>query len=73
MEARDGNLRIHVHDDGRGGAALGHGSGLIGIKDRIEALGGRIALHSPPGSGTTLPIVLPLDHRGRATESQAGA
>ena len=73
VEAGDGNLRIHVHDDGRGGAALGGGSGLIGIKDRIEALEGRIALHSPPGAGTTLQIALPLDHRGRATESQAGA
>ena len=73
VEARDGNLGIYLHDDGRGGAALGHGSGLIGIKDRIEALGGRIALQSPPGSGTSLRIALPLDHRGRATESQAGA
>lgn len=47
-------------DDGRGGADFGRGSGLAGLKDRIEALGGRISLHSPPGAGTTLQIALPL-------------
>ena len=36
------------------------GSGLAGLKDRIEALGGRMSLHSPPGAGTTLQIALPL-------------
>ena len=37
------------------------GSGLVGLKDRVEALGGRLSLHSPPGAGTTLQIALPLD------------
>ena len=60
VEASDGDLRIQVHDNGRGGADLGGGTGLIGIKDRIEALNGRIALHSPPDAGTTLQITLPL-------------
>ena len=58
--ARDGVLQVSVRDDGRGGADFGRGSGLAGLKDRIEALGGRISLHSPPGAGTTLQIALPL-------------
>ncbi len=56
----EGVLQVWVRDDGRGGADFGHGSGLAGLKDRIEALGGRISLHSPPGAGTTLQIALPL-------------
>ena len=58
--ADEGVLQVWVRDDGRGGADFGHGSGLAGLKDRIEALGGRISLHSPPGAGTTLQIALPL-------------
>ncbi|WP_445187682.1 AAA family ATPase [Pseudonocardia sp. Cha107L01] len=59
---RDGTdlLRVEVRDDGRGGAAVARGTGLLGLKDRAEALGGRILLHSPPGSGTTLRLELPL-------------
>ena len=34
--------------------------GLAGLKDRVEALGGRFSLHSPPGAGTALEIALPL-------------
>jgi signal transduction histidine kinase len=56
----DAVLHVHVRDDGTGGADLTHGSGLIGLKDRVEALGGRIALHSPRGAGTTVEIALPL-------------
>ncbi|MDX6241728.1 MAG: hypothetical protein QOG10_6552 [Kribbellaceae bacterium] len=58
-------LRVCVSDDGRGGAGYGHGSGLVGLKDRVEALGGRISLRSPPGAGTAVQIVLPLDDPGR--------
>ena len=58
--ADEGVLQVRVRDDGRGGADFGHGSGLAGLKDRIEALGGRIWLHSPPGAGTTVQIALPL-------------
>ena len=58
--AREGVLHVSVRDDGRGGADFGRGSGLAGLKDRIEALGGQISLHSPPGAGTTLQIALPL-------------
>ncbi|MEA2532530.1 MAG: hypothetical protein QOJ93_341 [Actinomycetota bacterium] len=53
-------LRISVRDDGVGGADLSAGSGLIGLKDRVEALGGRMTLQSPRGSGTSLFIELPL-------------
>ncbi len=50
----DGVLHLRVSDDGRGGAGFTHGSGLVGLKDRAEALGGHLRLHSPPGEGTTL-------------------
>ena len=60
VAAGEGVLHVRVRDDGRGGAAFGHGSGLVGLKDRVEALGGRISLHSSPGAGTTVEIALPL-------------
>ena len=60
VEDSDGRLQIRVRDDGRGGADLSRGSGLVGMKDRIEALGGGLSVHSPVGSGTTVTIVLPL-------------
>jgi predicted ATPase/signal transduction histidine kinase len=53
-------LRVAVRDDGVGGAGLAGGSGLAGLKDRVEALGGRIVLHSPRGAGTSLRAELPL-------------
>jgi signal transduction histidine kinase len=56
----DGVLRVRVHDNGRGGADFSDGSGLAGLKDRAEALGGHLQLHSPPGVGTTLEIKLPI-------------
>jgi signal transduction histidine kinase len=52
--------RIEVRDDGTGGADTGHGSGLRGLADRLEALGGCLELDSPPGAGTTLIGELPL-------------
>jgi signal transduction histidine kinase len=61
VAAGEGELRIRVRDDGRGGADFGHGSGLLGLKDRVEALGGRISLHSPTGTGTTLDVHIPLE------------
>ena len=57
----DGVLHVRVRDDGRGGADFSHGSGLVGLRDRAEALGGHLRLHSPPGEGTTLEITLPLE------------
>jgi signal transduction histidine kinase len=53
-------LCLAVVDDGVGGAGLGGGSGLIGLKDRVEALGGMIDVASPPGSGTRLDVEIPL-------------
>jgi signal transduction histidine kinase len=53
-------LRVEVRDDGRGGAAVARGTGLLGLKDRVEALGGRIVLDSPPAVGTTLRVEFPL-------------
>ena len=57
----DGNaLRLSVRDDGAGGADPARGSGLVGLKDRVEALGGTLTVHSPPGAGTALQVELPL-------------
>lgn len=55
----DGRLRVRVDDDGRGGAAATPGSGLEGLRDRVEAVGGRLSLASPPGGGTVLEARLP--------------
>jgi signal transduction histidine kinase len=53
-------LHLQVHDDGDGGADPSLGSGLVGLKDRVEALGGTIAISSPAGAGTSLDAGLPL-------------
>jgi signal transduction histidine kinase len=60
VESGEGLLRVRVRDDGRGGADLTDGSGLVGLTDRVEALGGRLSLHSPRGAGTAVQVVLPL-------------
>jgi signal transduction histidine kinase len=52
-------LRLLVQDDGAGGADPARGSGLIGLSDRVAAVGGRIEITSPPGSGTTLMVTIP--------------
>jgi signal transduction histidine kinase len=56
----NGWLCATVVDDGVGGAEVGTGSGLTGLHDRVEALGGRFALESPQGAGTTISIELPI-------------
>ena len=61
----DTSLDLFVADDRVGGAESGKGSGLIGLKDRIEALGGNLRVASPPGGGTTLNITVPLEPNGR--------
>ena len=53
-------LRVAVRDDGAGGAGLARGTGLAGVKDRVDALGGRILLDSRPGAGTSLQAEFPL-------------
>jgi signal transduction histidine kinase len=61
VEALDSLLRLSVTDDGEGGADAARGSGLVGLKDRVEALGGTITIRSPVGSGTVLKAELPLE------------
>jgi signal transduction histidine kinase len=60
LEAMDDILHLSVRDDGIGGADLERGSGLIGLTDRVEALGGTIAIASPIRQGTTMVVQLPL-------------
>jgi signal transduction histidine kinase len=66
-DGRDGALSLSIHDDGIGGADPGRGSGIIGLKDRVEALGGTISVLSPPGHGTTLHVELPAGPSTAAT------
>jgi PAS domain S-box-containing protein len=56
----DGLAVVEIADDGRGGASTAGGSGLRGLADRVEALGGRLTIHSPPGQGTAVRAELPL-------------
>ena len=60
VETVEGALRLRVRDDGVGGADPVRGSGLVGLKDRVEALGGTLAVQSPAGAGTALRVELPL-------------
>ncbi|TMR08306.1 HAMP domain-containing protein [Nonomuraea turkmeniaca] len=60
VHLEDEVLRLEVRDDGVGGAAAGEGSGLVGLADRVEALGGTLTVLSPPDQGTTLRADLPL-------------
>src|SRR4051794_6617872 len=60
VAADGGALRVEVRDDGRGGADPAQGSGLLGLRDRVEAIGGTMRLTSPPGAGTSLRVELPL-------------
>jgi signal transduction histidine kinase len=53
------SIRVSVEDDGRGGAVIVPGSGLSGLVERVEALGGSLALDSPAGGGTRLTVELP--------------
>jgi signal transduction histidine kinase len=54
-------IRLSVRDDGAGGATQARGSGLIGLTDRAEALGGRVEINSPPGGGTSILAEIPID------------
>ena|GEM_PF-727885 len=59
-DIHDDRLVVSIGDDGAGGADPSSGSGLIGLIDRVEALGGTLLVSSPPGAGTTLRAELPL-------------
>jgi signal transduction histidine kinase len=59
VERHDGHVVIDVADDGVGGADPGAGSGLMGLADRVAALGGRLVVESPPGRGTVVRAQMP--------------
>jgi signal transduction histidine kinase len=59
VKAADGHLDLMIRDDGSGGADPANGSGLIGLVDRVEAVGGQLKVKSPAGVGTSLEAVIP--------------
>jgi signal transduction histidine kinase len=62
-------LHVEVRDDGLGGASFAGGTGLVGLKDRLEAVGGQIVLDSPRGAGTGLRAEIPLTTANRGVTS----
>jgi signal transduction histidine kinase len=66
LDAHDAIVRLAIRDDGLGGADPGKGSGLIGLGDRIAALGGQLQVVSPTGGGTALRIEIPIECRSAA-------
>jgi signal transduction histidine kinase len=61
LDARNASLQLAIRDDGIGGADPSRGSGLVGLRDRVEALGGTLEVTSPAGSGTKLLIEFPVE------------
>jgi signal transduction histidine kinase len=61
VDADDSIVRIAIRDDGIGGADPARGSGLLGLTDRVEALGGRMEVASPAGRGTSLLVRIPIE------------
>jgi signal transduction histidine kinase len=64
LTSTGGGLSVLVADDGVGGADPARGSGLRGLGDRVQAVGGRLEVSSPPGKGTRLRALLPTNVRG---------
>ena len=62
LTTRNGSVLLSIRDDGVGGANPARGSGLVGLADRVEALGGSIRLHSAAGGGTQITVDLPLEY-----------
>src|SRR5204862_2149055 len=60
LSTTDDTVTIEIRDNGGGGANLADGSGIRGLADRVEALGGRLELQSPVGAGTVVKAELPL-------------
>ena len=67
VREQDGTLRLTVSDDGVGGAQPRQGSGLTGLRDRVEALGGSVDIASPVGHGTVIHVSLPIDRNDSGT------
>jgi PAS domain S-box-containing protein len=63
VQIQEAHLRLSIRDDGIGGANAAKGSGLIGLEDRVQALGGHIQVSSPQGIGTSLQLTIPLDNK----------
>jgi signal transduction histidine kinase len=61
VEAEGATLHLSIRDDGVGGADTANGSGLTGLVDRVEALGGQMTISSQPGRGTSLAVKIPLE------------
>jgi signal transduction histidine kinase len=61
VDRSNGTATVVVSDDGVGGAKPKSGSGLLGLIDRVEALGGRLRVDSPPGNGTRLTAQIPCE------------
>lgn len=59
VRSNGSNLMLSIRDDGVGSADARNGSGLIGLIDRVETLGGRMEIASPPGGGTALRVATP--------------
>ncbi len=64
VDTQDATLQLAIRDDGIGGVDLDRGSGLLGLSDRIEALGGTLRVTSPAGNGTTVLVKIPLEGPG---------
>jgi PAS domain S-box-containing protein len=60
LASRNESLVLSIRDDGVGGAYRGRGSGLVGLQDRVEALGGTIEIDSSAGCGTCVAVTLPI-------------
>ncbi|HEY0541393.1 MAG TPA: ATP-binding protein, partial [Actinoallomurus sp.] len=60
LAVEDATIRLSIRDDGKGGADPDRGSGLLSIRDRVEALGGRFEITSPVGAGTSLVTEIPI-------------
>jgi PAS domain S-box-containing protein len=71
VEGRSGTLLLSISDDGVGGADPSLGTGLIGLKDRVEALGGVFSVTSPVGGGTTVRTEIPLRRDRRSSPRPA--
>ena len=60
LETTDAGITVAIRDNGTGGANMEGGSGLRGLADRVEALGGRLDVESRSGDGTVVRAMLPL-------------
>ncbi|HEY2264712.1 MAG TPA: sensor histidine kinase, partial [Streptosporangiaceae bacterium] len=72
IERADGVLTVEVRDDGVGGADATRGSGLVGLRDRVEAVGGTMTLDSPARAGTVLTVRLPVPAADHLSERLRG-